>query len=565
MTARSADALSRHVVVCGLGHVGFRVASLLSRLGEPFAVIAGSTRDEWRSAVAGLAPLLSGDARDERLLRAAGIERARVVLAVTDDDRANVSIALDAKRLNPSIAVVVRLFDQQLAPLLEGSLGNARALSASALAAPGFVAAALGAGALGAFEFFGRSGLIEEIAVGGSESRTSRTIGSLLSEASRGDVVAVIARHRDREVVLAPDSATPVAAGDRVTVARVAGREEPSSHGPRSRVVEAALALFGGLREWWRETPFVLRALLAVLTAIVLASVVFFHVALGLAPVDALYFVVTTVTTTGYGDFNLMAASWYVKVYGMLVMLSGAALFAVLVSIATDLVVSTRLADVLARGRSRRQGHIVVVGIGTVGYRVVRELKRRGETVVAIEHKETSEFVEAARSLATVVVGNARAEETQRRAGLTGAKAVVAVTDDDLTNLGIGLAAKQAHSGCRVVLRVFDGALAEKMRGRLDVAAVLSASGIVAPTFVGAVLCPETLSGFVLGDHLVVLFHRKAGTAPALPCGAAEEHLLLVRRNGEAGLRALAAGEQLGADDDVLGVRWFPLASSSIA
>ena len=35
------------------------MASLLSRLGEPFAVIAGSTRDEWRSAVAGLAPLLS--------------------------------------------------------------------------------------------------------------------------------------------------------------------------------------------------------------------------------------------------------------------------------------------------------------------------------------------------------------------------------------------------------------------------------------------------------------------------------------------------------------------------
>ena len=194
MTAPSAEALSQHIVVCGLGHVGFRIASLLGRLGEPFAVIAGATRDEWSSVVAGLAPLASGDARDERLLRGAGIERARVVLAVTDDDRANVSIALDAKRLNPSIAVVVRLFDQQLAPLLESSLGNARALSASALAAPGFVAAALGAGVLGAFEFGGRSGLIEELQIHQGESRGLRTVGSLLAGASRGDVIGMVLR-----------------------------------------------------------------------------------------------------------------------------------------------------------------------------------------------------------------------------------------------------------------------------------------------------------------------------------------------------------------------------------
>jgi Trk K+ transport system NAD-binding subunit len=565
MDARTADALSRHVVVCGLGHVGFRVASLLSRLGVPFAVIAGATRDEWRTAVSGLAPLLSGDARDERLLRAAGIERARVVLAVTDDDRANVSIALDARRVNPSIAVVVRLFDQQLAPLLEASLGDARALSASALAAPAFVAAALGAGALGAFEFAGRSGLIEEIAIAQSESGSTRTVGSLLAEVGHGDVVTAIARHRDGQVTLAPASDAPVATGDRVTLARVAGRERACGHGPHSRILDAALAFLGGLREWWRETPFVLRALLGTLTAIVLASVVFFHIALGLTPIDALYFVVTTVTTTGYGDFNLMAASWYVKVYGMLVMLSGAALFAVLVSIATDLVVRTRLADVLARGRPRRHGHIVVVGIGTVGYRVVRELKRRGETVVAIEHKEASEFVGPARSLATVVVGNARAEETQRRAGLSGAKAVVAVTDDDLTNLGIGLAAKQARSDCRVVLRIFDGLLAEKMQGRLDVAAVLSGSAVVAPTFVGAALCPETLSGFVLGNHLVVLCQRKAGAVAAASCGTAGEHVLLVTRSGEAGPRTLEPGEPPQAGDDVLGVRWFPLSSAPTA
>jgi Trk K+ transport system NAD-binding subunit len=565
MSACSADELSQHVVVCGLGHVGFRVASLLSRLGQPFAVIAGATHDDWTSAVAELAPLVSGDARDERLLRAAGIARARAVLAVTDDDSTNVSIALDAKRLNPSIAIVVRLFDQQLAPLLEASLGNARALSASALAAPSFVAAALGAGVLGAFEFDGRAGLIEEVTVEEDEAQTSGTIGALLAKAARGGVISAIAQHRDRQVTLAPLASTPLAPGDRLILARLAARQRSSSRAGRAPAVEAMLAFFGGLREWWRETPVVLRALLGVLTAVVLTSVVFFHLELGLAPIDALYFVVTTVTTTGYGDYNLIAAPWFVKVYGMLVMLSGAALFAVVFSIATDLILRTRLADLLARGRSRRRGHIVVVGVGTVGYRVVRELRRRGEAVVAIEREEATQFVDAARSLVTVVSGDARTDETQRRAGLADAKAVVAVTDDDLANLGVALAAKRARSDCRVVLRTFDGVLAEKMQGHLSTAAVLSASAAAAPTFVGAALCPETLSGLVLDDHLVVLFQRKADAATGSPCDSAEDHLLLVRRAGEESPRSLAPGERPEAGADVLGVRWFPLRDARIA
>ena len=110
-------------------------------------------------------------------------------------------------------------------------------------------------------------------------------------------------------------------------------------------------------------------------------SVGVFHWAMDLSPVDAYYFVVTTLTTTGYGDVNLQHAPALIKLYGTLVMVSGAALFAVLFSMMTDLLLRTRFADVLAQGTSHSKGHIIVAGLGHTGFRVLRQLARLGRLV----------------------------------------------------------------------------------------------------------------------------------------------------------------------------------------
>ena len=114
--------LSGHLIVCGLGHVGYRSLCLLAQLGESAVVITLETGDESRLATEPQFPVIIGDARDERLLRQAGIEKAKGILVVTNDDLVNVSIALDAGRLNPGIAIVIRLFDQELAVHLEKSV-----------------------------------------------------------------------------------------------------------------------------------------------------------------------------------------------------------------------------------------------------------------------------------------------------------------------------------------------------------------------------------------------------------------------------------------------------------
>jgi len=109
--------------------------------------------------------ILKGDARDEGLLAQGGLARAKALIAATDDDLVNVIIALHARQVAPTVPVVVRLFDQDLASHLRASLGIRQGYSASALAAPAFVAAALRDTVLSTFEAGGDSWVVEKLTV----------------------------------------------------------------------------------------------------------------------------------------------------------------------------------------------------------------------------------------------------------------------------------------------------------------------------------------------------------------------------------------------------------------
>lgn len=124
-----------HVVVCGLGHVGYRVVEELRALGHD---VVGIERDG--SDFVGVlrdagVPVHVGDARRDDLLLLTGIARAKAVVCATNDDLANLEIALDAKRMNPGIRVVMRMFDQRLAAKVGGALELDESFSTSALSA----------------------------------------------------------------------------------------------------------------------------------------------------------------------------------------------------------------------------------------------------------------------------------------------------------------------------------------------------------------------------------------------------------------------------------------------
>jgi voltage-gated potassium channel len=101
------DSLSDHYIICGYGRVGRQVARDLRAAGARYVVIDESPENRELATGVGVR-IISGPPSDDETLRAAGVIRARAVLACVDSDAENIFITLTARELNPDIAIVAR-------------------------------------------------------------------------------------------------------------------------------------------------------------------------------------------------------------------------------------------------------------------------------------------------------------------------------------------------------------------------------------------------------------------------------------------------------------------------
>jgi voltage-gated potassium channel len=106
-TLRQTESLSDHHLICGFGRVGRAVARDLHAGGDSFVVIDDLTENKG-IADAMKAPFLQGRPSDDEMLKAAGIDRARSVLACVDSDAENIFICLTARELRNDITIVCR-------------------------------------------------------------------------------------------------------------------------------------------------------------------------------------------------------------------------------------------------------------------------------------------------------------------------------------------------------------------------------------------------------------------------------------------------------------------------
>lgn len=101
---REIDALAGHVIVCGYGRVGKVIAEHVGGLGGEVVVVerdGDPVRVDRRR-------LVEGDATDDAVLRAAGIERAHTLVAALDTDAENLYVTLTARSLAPELFIVAR-------------------------------------------------------------------------------------------------------------------------------------------------------------------------------------------------------------------------------------------------------------------------------------------------------------------------------------------------------------------------------------------------------------------------------------------------------------------------
>jgi len=139
-----ASTYSNHIIVCGVGKVGYRVVLQVLAFGRDVVAIEHDPECRFveKARALGIPMIIANARRSENLIKA-GVKRADVIIPCTDDELANLDIALDARELNPDIKVVMRMFDADLAKRVEKGFGIHTAYSTSALAAPIFAAAAM--------------------------------------------------------------------------------------------------------------------------------------------------------------------------------------------------------------------------------------------------------------------------------------------------------------------------------------------------------------------------------------------------------------------------------------
>ncbi|WP_420643669.1 potassium channel family protein [Candidatus Leptofilum sp.] len=137
-----ASTFQDHIVLVGLGHLGYRVTQKLYELDRDVSVIELNPEDDLivEAQAMGI-PVLKDDARREVALKGAGVPKARAIILCTQNDSMNLQIAFKARRLNPQIRVVLRIFDDDFGQSLQEQFGF-RAMSATGMAAPTFAAAA---------------------------------------------------------------------------------------------------------------------------------------------------------------------------------------------------------------------------------------------------------------------------------------------------------------------------------------------------------------------------------------------------------------------------------------
>ncbi len=241
------------------------------------------------------------------------------------------------------------------------------------------------------------------------------------------------------------------------------------------------------LARWRHRLLYLGPPLLFVLATLIVAEV--FAASLGLSLINAVYFTIATVTSTGYGDINLLAADWKTKLFGVGVMLFGIVLTAALAGLIANLLV-TRSSESLTGARVRSMsGHAVVCGLGSLGYSIAVGLAELGWPVVAIEQDPAGQFVAAARRAGVLVLnGSAVGPGALETAAAARCTTLFAVTDDDAVNLQIALDASSVSSTLDVIVRVFDGDLAATVGSVLDHLTVLSMAHLASPFFTRAAL-----------------------------------------------------------------------------
>ncbi len=361
------------------------------------------------------------------------------VVVISRYDVVALRYALVVEHLRPGIPLVVTSFGRGAAEHLEGAVENVRVLSMADIVAPSFVGPCLDS--------------------------------DLMSLTRRGSEAAGIAAGED-------------------------GPTHVPLEGTRPGLVRRATAQLGSLL--W---PFdagariLVGGLLGVLTVLVVETAVT-ALARDLSSVDAFYTVTKVTTTVGPSSAADTGPAWF-KLFSSAAMLLILAFTAVFTAGLVNRLLDRRLTAIVGRSAVPRRDHMVIVGLGQVGLRLCGLLRDLGVPFVAVERNPDAPNVARAKQLRyPVVIGSGGSGRLLWRLSLKRARALAAVTSDEVENISIAVTARRQRDDVNVALRAGDGDATSETRSLFGIGVVRDVYRIAGTAIAAVVLGYDVREAF---------------------------------------------------------------------
>ncbi len=483
-----------HTIVCGTDALAGRIADGLRRAGT--AVVA---------------------CNEPSGLKAAGIADAAAIVCAGDDDAVNLEIALLARELNDDVRVVARLANSVLREAVAMGNGPGAVLDVADVAAPSVVEACLAR----TTHTISAAGI--DFVISGTEATRDSTLRELFGDLAPVAVVSGENSPSPGEVVACPGRDLRVHAGDWTMMigtpdellAQGIEVPKPLAHNrarrpPVRRLLDTVRIIRDDIN------PMFYRALAASLTLLVGSTVLLrfaYQHPPGMTWIDALYFSTETIATVGYGDFSFIEQPTWLRIWGIALMFAGVTTTAILVAFVADLLLSRRLAQSAGLRRVRHlRNHVIVVGLGSFGIRVVNDLVAAGYDVAVVERDDDNRYLSTAADLdVPVIFGDATLRQTLESVRVHDAAAVALLTQDDMVNIETGIVLKEmlgrrwaehgGEPGVPVVMRIYDQTLGAAVADRFGFENVHSTVELATPWFIGAALGLQVLGTFSVGQQ----------------------------------------------------------------
>jgi len=466
----------------------------------------------------------------EAVLADAGVERAAALALVHDDDETNIRAALTARRLNPRLRLVIRLYNRRLGQHIEELLDQASAL------ATGMDASGAGGGS-GAFGGAFGGGDASTTVLSDADTAAPALAATALAGTSKVvQTDGLMLRAAERP----PPGPGQVADPGLCTLALLSattsdpagadGSEGSGSQGPQLLPDERAVAAATGRGTIVLETvsysgpslsagrsvvPFAslfsrrLRWSFAGLVACVAALAVASMAVTSESPLHATYLTLLDLFSINDPAIGEPIGRQLLQLLSGMV---GLLLLPVLLAAVLEALGTFRSGSAVRRPPRGLSGHVVLLGLGKIGTRVLARLRELQIPVVCVEADPEARGVALARRLRVpVVLGDVTQEGVLEAAKIQRAHALLALTSADTTNLEAVLYARTVRPDLRVVLRLYDDDFATAVYRTLRAAhpAALtrsrSVSHLAAPAFAGAMMGRQIL-GAIPVERRVLLF-----------------------------------------------------------